>query len=199
MKNFLKRNKLILILAVIVIVIIIAKTFFKTTEKTTSSSELTITPPPIIVPTIIPQTNWQKIIPGKTSKNDLEQILGKPLKTKNEDNITYSFYQSNSKNWPAEITISKLNNTITFVKDYLPKTKYTEFLQKFGNPELKNLYGLHSQNGFLTFVWPQNGIAVIANENLDEVIEVWYFSQTTKDEFLATWGKDLKTVPIRQF
>jgi len=64
---------------------------------------------------------------------------------------------------------------------------------------MEPLYGPDSVNGFLTYVWLKQGLAVVANNQSGIILETWYFSSMTNDEFLKEAGKNLSKTPLEFF
>lgn len=139
------------------------------------------------------QAVWQGIIPGQTSTEQLNQIIKtKGLQAQNisQDKI---IIPSELGGPPHEIFIQ--GQTVGLIKQQvLGEEKLEDFKKQYGQPE-GGFWGPHQDAGFKTYIFPQNGLVVVAGPEKGLVAEVWYFTPTTLERFLATWGKELTTSP----
>lgn len=192
MINFIKKYQLLIFLSFLLGILIFIKIFLRVSETGNISPLLTPTP------TISISANLKDIIPGKTTKNELDNKLGQPIKIEESLNYDVYSYLSENKNWPNQIYVPKKEDKVSLIKEYFPQEKYSQFIEKYGQPE-KELYNSHSQAGFSVFVFAQKGVAITADSNSEIVLEVWYFSPTTLEDFLSTLGKDLTLSPSQRF
>lgn len=197
-----KKYKIIIFLSLLVGAIIVLKLSIRTNEKNGTQIPTifpTTTPRPTTNITPPPQSNFQNIVPGTTTRKDLEQTLGKPTNIFQTDKEMVYQYPSSVKNWPNEISITKDNQKVKLIKNYFPDETFQNLIQKLGNSSANPLYGPDSVNGFLTYVWPEQGLATVANNQSGIILEIWYFSPTTLEEFLKDIGKNLSTSPLENF
>lgn len=146
------------------------------------------------------ENSWNGIQPGSTSKTKLEKELGQPIKTDQTENNYIYYYASGTNNWPNKISLNKENSQVDFIEVFFPPKEqtYQSFVTKLGLPNL-TLYGPHNEAGFQVFIFLDKGIAIIANPDSQVVLEVWYFTPTTSENFLSTWGKNLTDTLPKQF
>lgn len=193
-KAFLEKHKYISVLLALVVFFIVVKIIFPTPVPKTPP----VFPTPLPTPTISYRSNWKNIYPGITPLSEIESKLGKPSKTKMLQNeIVYS-YPSENKNWPDQVFVSKENNQIVLIKTYFPKENYDYFTNRYGQSD-KEMFGPHSQAGFSTFIFSNEGLAIVAEKKSKKVLEVWYFRPADIENFLQTIGKDLQSNPPEQF
>lgn len=132
------------------------------------------------------QVPWQNnIYPGKTSKDQLESIAGKPLKTEEQNGKTTYLYPTKSQYRPSKVEVS--GNTVSVVKEQIigsEKGSLFDYFNKFGSPQLK-LFGQYS---FIApgYLWAENGILVFGSEVDGTIFEIWYFKPTNTGEFLRS-------------
>lgn len=171
--------------------------FLVTTLGILKLSTKTVVIPPSLPPT---ENSWNGIVPGSSSIQQVEKTLGQPIKIERVEGKTIYLYPSEIENWPNQIFVSEQNNKTEGVKRFFPpkEENYSFFINKYGNPD-KELFGPHSQSGFSVFVFLEKGLAIVANKKSDLVLEIWYFSPTTLEEFLASWGKNLSEAPTNLF
>lgn len=193
MLNFLKKYWVFILLAFLIGLILFLKFFFRVKE------EENYLPTPSPTPTIISNfPNWQNLFPGLTSKKELEDKFGPPIKKEDSPTQEIYYYSSEKENWPNQIFVSKEEEKIELIKEYFPKEKYEQFLKNYGSSE-KEMYNSYFQAGFSVFVFAKNGVAIVANQNSGLVLEVWYFPPTDLSTFLSHWGKDLILTPPQKF
>lgn len=136
---------------------------------------------------------WQGIIPGQTSIEQLNQIIktkGFEVKSVSESEITI---ESELGGPPHEVIIQ--GQIVGLVKQQVfGEEKLDIFIAQYGQLE-GEFWGPHQEAGFKTYVFPRNGLVVIAGPEEGLVAEIWYFAPTTLERFLATWGKELTPMP----
>lgn len=127
-----------------------------------------------------------KVYPGKTTKADLEKIMGKPQQENVSENVTIYQYSSENQYRPNFVEIK--NDTVSTVKEQVVNSQavnLAEFINQFGQPESKiftEKYGILAPG----HIWLKPGIIVFGNEVKGEVVEVWYFEPQTLDQLLST-------------
>lgn len=69
--------------------------------------------------------------------------------------------------------------------------KLEQYLTVLGEPEALFANSKSYGEGFVTYVWSSQGIAIIANPNTFEVFEVQMFKPSSLDEYKRDWGQDI--------
>ena len=139
-------------------------------------------------------TSIEGVTPGVSDKSKLE-VFGEPRsEVINPDGSTLFKFGPEKSPVPIEVVVQE--NKIVFIKKYPSlndKTTLKYYLDEYGNPDLS----LFSEApGFKAHVFLDEGLVVVAQEvGRGNVYELRYFVPTTKEEFLATWGKDLSSQP----
>jgi len=181
--NFLKKYWLLIFLAFLATVLLIVKILLKTAQT---------------LP--VGENSWKGITPNISTKNELEKNLGQPINLEKKEEQTILYYPSENEDWPAEIYVSNKNNKVELIKNLNPfsNENYQYFINKFGPPN-KELFGPHQGAGFSVFVFLDKGVAIVSNPESGIVLEVWYFSPTTLENFLKFFGKELTLTPTERF
>lgn len=149
-----------------------------------------IGPPP--GPKPVPQKSislWESIMPGKTTEPELVGILGQPISTQTEDNQKILMFAPQTGGPDDRIIIK--NNTVNLTKRiYYGQETLATLKVKYGEPEAE-LFGPYQGVGSKVYVFPKNGIAIIASTFDGTIIEIWNFTPTKLSVFLSEWGQDL--------
>jgi len=133
------------------------------------------------------QIDYQKIVPGVSSKNEVISQLGTPLI---EEGNTIE-YKSSSPNFNHQIIFDQ--EKVSFVKEIVTlkekDTKKTQDIIKvYGEPK-KMLYGPDAEAGFYLFVYPENGIAYIGHPESGMLLEIWHFPSTDTENFISKYAQ----------
>lgn len=155
-----------------------------------------ITPTPTSLPiSIILPEESQDLVVGKTTENEIKQLPDIKNITDLPNQQTQFSLISPRVNRDNEIITQ--NNIVVFSR-IIAKVKnnklpsLSEFKSKYGEPEKEisgsNYYG----KVFTTYIYGSNGITLIANPYSDEIYEVHNFSPMSADQYIQTWGEDLR-------
>lgn len=130
---------------------------------------------------------WQnQIYAGTTTKEELKSLLGSPIKVDDRNGQISYFYSSANQYRPHEVNV--LGNTVNLIKEQVieeEKGRLADYTQKYDQPERK-LYGKHGAFAPGHF-WSKAGLLIFANEFDGKIIEIWYFSPTTLENFLQQY------------
>lgn len=138
--------------------------------------------------------DYNRITPNKSTRDDLYNTFGDPIKQEAIDGIDGSVifeYKSNNPNFNNEFKLD--SNTVSFIKRHtaLADNVRTETFNKdYG--EFENiLYGPSSQSGFNLYLYNTKGIAYVGNQYTGDVVEVWYFPPTNDmDQFIKDYAPE---------
>ncbi len=168
-----KRVFLIVIL-VMVIVAITAFAYTRTLQKPTPPSEAQ-------------QLNvWSGVVPGQTTADEIYQRLGAPVASTGSAAGQTLSYPSANKYWTNDIDVQ--NNKAVFVRErvFAPaELSLSKRVASLGGDSV-TLYGLDFSSGIYLYVFPSLGVALYGSQSQDIVYEVWHFSPTTIQGFLAS-------------
>lgn len=133
------------------------------------------------------QIDFQKIIPGVSSKDDVISLLGTPL-VERGNTIEY---KSSSPNFNHQVIFDQ--EKVSFVKEIVTlKEKDTkkaqDIIKIYGEPK-KMLYGPDAEAGFYLFVYPESGVAYIGHPESGMLLEIWYFPPTTTEDFINKYAQ----------
>jgi len=136
------------------------------------------------------QANYNDIVPGVSSENDLKNKLGEPLKTTVETDKTILDYQSNSPVRFNDVIIK--DGTVIFIKEIVAATDEKR------SQDITNQYGvapytLYNQDDpnsyYYLFVYPGRGIAYLGRSS-GKLLEIWYFQPTDISNFINSWASN---------
>lgn len=177
MFKFIKKYWLLILLGIIPILFIINKALeTKLTEIPPSS------PPTSNV------ASYKSLIPGESTENDVNNLLGYPVKVDQTDSVKIAEYKSTNpyRNHIVEFE----NKQISLIKEVVNKedNKNADSIKsKYGlAPYI--LYNQYPTSTFNLYVYPKNGIAYLGHED-GTLLEIWYFKPIEIDEFINKWGK----------
>ena len=150
----------------------------------------------------IPATSRDKQLPAQKSyigskefneQNPNIQVVRK--ETLSGGDIKY-FIKSENVGIPGEIVVHNgeviYERVLTSPQKQNPNYSTTsELLQKYGQPTIT--YNGHKIYGFpaLIYLYPDKGIAFIANKFTGEVYELQIFQPTTAEQYLKLYGQDI--------
>lgn len=156
----------------------------------------TSTPPSQTIPDIA----FKSLVPGKSTKREIVDILGTPKKESVTDNNSALLeYDSDSSVYNNQITLD--NGVVDIIKEIvtLKNPKYAQEIKKAYREPKYVLYGSDSYAGFNLYVYPENGIAYLGSSHNGLLLEIWYFPSTTIDIFKEKYAAGYsETLEIRQ-
>ena len=133
---------------------------------------------------------YGSLTPGVSTVDDITKQMGTSEKETASGSAKILEYKSKNPNFNNELIID--NNKLTFVKQivaYGEPITVEDLNKKYGIYE-NVLYGHLSQNGFHLYVYPDRGIAYVANQEANIVLEIWYFQPTTLENFKTLYAPD---------
>jgi len=148
--------------------------------------------PPV---TTLTGAEYKGLTPGKSSREELLNSLGNPVKETQDGNTRTLEYLSRNPNYNNQFLTT--GNTLSFIKTYITpddNLSITDIEKKYGENQ-QVLYGSGSISGFDLYVYPDKGVAYIGNKQTDDVLEVWYFSPTDFENFQSLYAADYSTSP----
>lgn len=141
--------------------------------------------------------SWKGIVPGKTTIDETENILGAPASSEKAGTGIVLKYETGVGGPPHTVVVE--DQTVGLIKErFVGDEALDDFKKQHGNPD-GEFWGPYKEVGFKFFVFSLRGVAVLANQLDGVVLEVWYFEPTTLDGFLKKWGVGLETEPKTGF
>jgi hypothetical protein len=135
---------------------------------------------------------YQGITPGQTKKADVLALLGDPARTQQEGANEILLYPSS---FTRQFNRIVLQNQVVVLLDVLIDADhalaYSTVKANYGEPGL--LAYTNYLQGSMTYIFPDKGFAVIADEIKDVVFIKQCFLPLSSEEYMNTWGKDLPT------
>jgi hypothetical protein len=143
--------------------------------------------------------SWNSITPGISSKENIKNQLGEPIKESKGDFETLLTYQSSSATRSHKIYLENQKTIMT--KEIVTKTdnkKVGNITEEYGEPP-RVLYGSESINGYNLYIYPEEGIAFIGNTKSGTLLEIWYFIPSTFSNFKSKWAVGYSSRYIPRF
>lgn len=151
-------------------------------------------------PPVVPQTydnTWNGMTPGITSIDDLSRF-GNPVKAEKTTDGT-DVFNYNSEVGDLKNKIYLKEGKVGLIKEQIWNKESLQGLKtKYGNPQ-GEYFGEYSVANYKVYLYPTQGLAVIAHIDDGFILEKWYFQPMTMQEFLSSWGKELTTEPQKVF
>lgn len=134
---------------------------------------------------------WQGVRPSITTKEEVIKTLGAPIKEKQTPLGNTLLYPSDNKVFPNTILFDK-EDKVTSIFIQVPTNdpiKFSEWLQDYGQPkkEMYNSYSAFTK----TYIFPNKGVAVVANKEADQIYSIHYFQPTNLEDYLSQWDNYL--------
>lgn len=148
----------------------------------------------ILTPTVVPiqENSWKEVTPGYSSLDQVTEKLGPPLTSEPTNLGTALYYQSDFPVYPNEVIIDQ-TNTVQFIKEYIvydPNHLLSQYIEQFGQPDLE-LFTEETGSARQANVFLTKGLVIISHISGGTVEQKWYFTPTTKDVFMRSWGNTL--------
>lgn len=192
MKKFLIfiKNFWILILIILAVTLSVINRLFATKQPQVS----TPTPASKVV------ANYKSITPGTTTQDKVNELLGFPIKTEDQNGSLIAEYRSSNENRNNIVVYE--NGIASLIKEMVISSSdksASSITGQFGTAQYI-LYDSDPTAVFSLHVYPSNGIAYLGASD-ETLLEVWYFKPTSISDFINTWGqgysihKPAKSVP----
>lgn len=182
------KNKKYIYLLVVLSLISIIFLIFKT-----NNSQITKEPTQSTAPVTKEIASFGDITPGKTSLEKINELLGTPISTEEQDGKTASLYKT-SNEFRNHRVISENGVSQLVIEEVINSEKNASDIQIVYGTNPSILYEKSPSSVFNLYVYPENGIAYLGHED-GTVIEIWYFEPTNMDNFKREWGKDFLISP----
>lgn len=136
-------------------------------------------------------TSWHNLKPGISTQKEVTKTLGPVIEEKQTPLGRALLYQSDNKAFPHTVILDKHGKLSSmFIQVAVDKQmKFSEWTSNYGQPE-KEMYNSYSPFT-KTYVFPQKGVAVVANKEVDLVYAIHYFELTSLQNYLSEWGEFL--------
>ena len=164
--------------------------------KTSSTKQVTTKPTPFSTNKI---ADFKSIVPNQTSLDRINELLGYPVETRKDGDFTINEYRSTNKYRNHTIEIKK-GLAIFIRQEIISGEQKASDIQKIYGLAPYMLYSQAASATFNLFVYPNNGIAYLGHKD-GTILEIWYFSPTTIEDFINNYGdgygyEPSKVVPI---
>lgn len=145
------------------------------------------------------QATFNSLVPGVSTKDDVIKSLGEPSDSKNNGNLLE--YLSSNPNSPNEVVFE--SGKVTLIREIitLKEQKSISDLEKEYGNAVNKLYGPHSAAGFDLYVISEKGIAYVGHVESGLLLEIWYFTPMTFEEFNYKYSKQYgySSTPSKQY
>lgn len=139
--------------------------------------------------------DFNEIIPGKTSLERINELLGKPLNSTVSGELNVSSYKSTNQ-YRNHKVYSKDGLAELVVEEIINGSKTANDIRKIYGIAPEMLYEKTLSSVFNLYIYPSNGIAYLGHED-GGILEIWYFVPTTIDDFITKWGSDYSKEPSK--
>jgi len=139
---------------------------------------------------------FDEIIPGKTSIERINELLGKPLDSIASGGLNISNYKSTNQ-YRNHKVYSKDGLAELIIEEIIGESKTANDVRKIYGIAPEMLYEKTLSSVFNLYVYPSNGIAYLGHED-GTILEVWYFVPTTIEDFIIKWGSDYSKEPSKE-
>lgn len=148
----------------------------------------------VLTPKEVPtqQNTWNGITPGYSSLDQLVEQMGEPLSSEQSSQGTTVYYKSEFPTLPNTV-VADSTGTIQFIKEYIPYDEnhvLAQYVQKYGQYDLE-LFDEQTGGSTKAYVFLDEGLVVLAHISGNAVEQKWYFTPTTEQNFLQSWGDSL--------
>lgn len=133
--------------------------------------------------------NYKSIVPGSTTQDKVNELLGFPVKTEGENGNLVAEYRS-SNEYRNNVVMYK-NGVASLIKEMVITSNdkdTSSITEQYGTAQY-TLYDSDPTSVFNLHVYPSNGIAYLGADD-GNLLEVWYFKPTTIEDFIKTWAED---------
>lgn len=168
-------NKLFIVIAAIMAISLVAAIYFLT-PKTKSYF-------------------WFGLVPGVSTQEEINRKFGNPLSSETTDSQTNLKYSSSNQYRPHTLVVE--NGKLELVKEQVignERGSLQNYVDKYGKPEYEG-YGPFAEASFKTYVFPESGLAIVASPNDGTIMEIWYFTPTTLENFRNNFGDEINNEP----
>lgn len=177
-----KRVKVVLIVSIILIISGILFLFFRPKKPTGIPSKEGV--------------EYNGLKPGISTRDDIINKLGSPLKEdRSEGQTTLEYASQSNPNFNNEFLLR--SDTLVFAKQIVTlddNIKISDIEQKYGSYE-NVLYGPSSVNGYNLYIYPTKGVAYLGHQQAGMVREIWYFQSTDLKTFQSSFAQDYSESP----
>lgn len=151
-------------------------------------------PPVSSTPISTRVADYKSIVPGKSTLDEINNLLGFPIEQNEENGKITAEYGSSSK-YRNNIVIVQ-NGVASLIKEVVTATdnKKAESVTGVYGIAPYRLYDQRPNATFDLYVYPNNGIAYIGHEDRT-LLETWYFQPTTIEVFSSSWGQGYSARP----
>lgn len=136
------------------------------------------------------------LVPGyHYSNKQIEEQFGKPIRSESSIYGKELSFQSSYPLLPHEVVLNS-DEVVLFVRERIPETteeNISSYIDQWGEPDLR-LY-VPDVLSLEASVFLEKGVVIIAHRGDGSLEQKWYFSPTTEDVFLSSWGGTLSQEP----
>jgi hypothetical protein len=133
--------------------------------------------------------DWQVLNPGRTTRADLEALLGKPAEIELKDGLEWLRYPSGNLLLPNLFAIQ--NRVLVMADIGLDAAGVTanELGRRYGAPE-KVAFSRFAR-GARAFIWARQGVTLIADWESGRPYRMRRYEPMPLDQFMRQWGTNL--------
>lgn len=200
--DFLKQKGIIFLTLALLGVFVFIAIVFTVFQKESAPNESPVAPTPTTFVAINPPrtplpvdleknySNLNKVVPGKSTFNDVKKLNGAPQSVSRLDDKTYLYYKTPLERYINKVLIEK-NIVVYSVENVFGsyRGKVSDYSSKYGLPDI-TLF--EKGDSYSWYVYLNEGIA-IENDGKD-VGAILYFIPQNKNSFMQTIARELNFV-----
>lgn len=175
------------------ILIVLILGFFFRSQKTTSNPQILPTPTPVGGPSVqFNKIDYHAVFPDPTIAQSVEKTLQNPIGSTQAADMTIVSYPTDVSGRPN--MVYEKNNVAQYVlqERTTDNADLNTFVTAHPNSQSFTLYDfLTAGVGFYWYVFPQDGMAFLANKDFGYAMRILYFPPTSQSSFTQTIGKQL--------
>ncbi len=193
-----KYNKLHLLLVTLIVLILLTSCAKPSVRETpVAKTQPPVDPQNETTSTSVPEeqvevvfTCLPGIVPGKTTRAEITQLMREPVTTElAEDGTEFLYYQSAVEEVPDTIQIRQDIAEVVSALNRDAQVNLASITEKFGEPE-QITYSYFSQGAY-TYLYPQKGFALIGEPEGGQVYWLECFNSMSLEDYLSRLGSFL--------
>jgi len=184
------KKALLFTLIFLVVLTITANVIFRG-KQPSSLPSFAPTPTPVGPPHVdFGKINYSKVFPDQLSAQEVLDTLRVASESSHIGDYTVVPFQTDVDQ--RQSLVYEKNNTAQYVvqEKTSDNTDLTVFLASHpGSQNFQMFDSVHAGSGFSWYIFPQDGVAFLANKDFGYAIKILYFPKTSKENFIKTAAK----------
>ena len=184
-------KKIFFIVLVLAVGVVVLNFFFRKPAPKQFPPGAVATPTPVAVgPIDLKKMDYSTVFPDPATAQKVSSSLQNPIDYQKQGGLTVISFPSDVKD--RNNKLYEENNTAVYVSQEVTtdNTALNDFTSSHPNSQSFQLYDANSTGaGFTWHIFPNDGVAFLANGAYGYAIQVIYFPKTTQTQFTQTTAK----------